>query len=146
LLGAVFAPTVLADNDAAPSASANPPALSEPSNPSYSDRELHSFAVALLEVERIKSSYAPRLEQKLREQAQVKQAASIEMLRALEKQGMSVDKYQEMLANVQSHPELAGKVAGYLRQSQPPGAQGGKSDAPPQSGEAGDPPQKVEEL
>jgi single-stranded DNA-specific DHH superfamily exonuclease len=149
LLGAAFAPIVLADDDAAPSAPASPPMLSEPSNSSYSDRELRSFAVALLEVERIKSSYAPKLEQKLREQAQVKQAASLEMLRALEKQGMSVDKYQEMLANVQSHPELAGKVAEYLKQSRPaqaPDAQGGKNDATPKSGDAGEPTQKVEEL
>jgi hypothetical protein len=71
----------------------------------------------VLEVERIKSSYAPKLAQNLREQAQVKQAASLELLMALKQQGMSVDKYQEMLSTVQSSPQLAGKVNEYLKQS-----------------------------
>jgi len=30
---------------------------------------------------------------------------------------MSVDKYQEMVARVQSNPELAGKVSEYLKKS-----------------------------
>jgi hypothetical protein len=68
-------------------------------------------------VERIKSSYAPKLAQNLREQAQIKQAASLELLLALKQQGMSVDKYQEMLANVQQDPEMAGKVNENLKKS-----------------------------
>jgi hypothetical protein len=113
--GAAFAPAVLAEAD--PAAPADQWAPSEPSNPTYSDKELQSFAVAVLEVERIKSSYAPKLAQNLREQAQLKQAASLELLLALKQQGMSVDKYQEMLGQVQSRPELQDKVNENLKKS-----------------------------
>lgn len=113
--GAAYAPAILAEPDpAAPADQATP---SEPSSPAYSDKELQSFAVAVLEVERIKSSYAPKLAQNLREQAQLKQAASLELLLALKQQGMSVDKYQEMLAQVQSRPELQDKVNENLQKS-----------------------------
>ena len=47
----------------------------------------------------------------------MKQAASQEMVQALKQQGMSVDKYQEMLINVQTNPALAGKVDHYLKES-----------------------------
>jgi len=112
-----YAPLLLAETDAELSAPGDPSQSEPSSSPSYSDQELKSFAVAVLEVERIKSSYAPKLAQNLREQALVKQAASLELLMALKQQGMSVDKYQEMLSNVQSDPDLADKVNTYLKQS-----------------------------
>lgn len=149
-----YTPILLAETDADQSAPADQSAQSEqPSSSSYSDKELRSFAVALLEVERIKSTYAPKLAQNLREQAQVKQAASLELLTALKQQGMSVDKYQEMLATVQSNPQLAGKVNDYIKRSA--GDKGTGDDAANGSQEPqadpksrGDSPsaQKVEEL
>jgi Domain of unknown function (DUF4168) len=117
MFSVAYAPSLLAETDAEQSAPDDQSAQSEPSSPSYSDQELRSFAVAVLEVERIKSSYAPKLAQNLREQAQVKQAASLELLMALKQQGISVDKYQEMLSTVQSNPELAGKVNEYIQNS-----------------------------
>jgi hypothetical protein len=78
---------------------------------------LRSFAVALLEVGRIKTSYAPKVAQNLRELEQVKRAAAQEMVQGLKEQGMSVDKYQEMLNNAQASPELADKVDHYLREA-----------------------------
>jgi len=145
---------LLAETDAEQSAPADQFAPSEPamSAPSYSDQELHSFAVALLEVERIKSAYAPKLAQNLREQAQVKQAASLELLLALKQQGMSVDKYQEMLASVQSNPDLAGKVNEYLKKSASERDPGDDADSPraqsakPKGRTGSDASQKVEEL
>jgi len=104
----------LAESDeSAPEQSASP---EKPAAP-YSDAELRSFAVALLEVDRIKTTYAPKLALTLRAQQQVKQAASEEMVQALKEQGMSVDKYQEILINVQTNPALAGKVDHYLKES-----------------------------
>src|SRR5438874_12629379 len=117
MFSVAYAPSLLAETDADQSAPGDQSAQSEPSSPSYSDQELRSFAVAVLEVERIKSSYAPKLAQNLREQAQVKQAASLELLMALKQQGISVDKYQEMLNSVQSNPELAGKINEYIQNS-----------------------------
>lgn len=153
MFGVAYAPALLAETDAEQSAPSDQSAQSEqPASGSYSDQELKSFAVALLEVERIKSAYAPKLAQNLREQAQVKQAASLELLMALKHQGMSVDKYQEMLSNVQSDPQLAGKVNEYLKQSD---AEKGPSDEASNGSEAqtakpktreSNPAQKVEEL
>jgi hypothetical protein len=154
----VYTPLLLAETDAEQYAPADPSAQSEQSSASsssYSDQELRSFAVAVLEVERIKSSYAPKLAQNLREQAQVKQAASLELLMALKQQGMSVDKYQQMLASVQSNPQLADKVNDYLKKSAEEkglgneSGKGGDNDeqaAKPKSRSDSDPSQKVEEL
>ncbi len=151
MFGVAYAPLLLAETDAEQSAPSDQSAQADqPSSGSYSDQELKSFAVAVLEVERIKSAYAPKLAQNLQEQAQVKQAASLELLMALKHQGMSVDKYQEMLSNVQSDPQLAGKVNEYLKQS---GAEKGPSDEAsseaqtekPKTRES-NPAQKVEEL
>jgi hypothetical protein len=115
--GVAYAPVLLAASEADQAAPTDQSTPSEPSSAAYSDQELRSFAVAVLEVERIKSSYAPKLAQNLREQAQLKQAASLELLLALKQQGMSVDKYQEMLAQVQSNPDLADKVDENLKKS-----------------------------
>ncbi len=111
--GAVWAPIALAETDD----STPPSAASEQPAAPYSDAELKSFAVALLEVDRIKTIYAPKLALTLRAQQEVKQAASQEMVQALKQQGISVDKYQEMLINVQTNPALAGKVDHYLKES-----------------------------
>src|SRR6266702_1585494 len=111
--GAVWAPIALAETDD----STPPSTSSEQAAAPYSDAELKSFAVALLEVDRIKTTYAPKLALTLRAQQEVKQAASQEMVQALKQQGISVDKYQEMLINVQTNPSLAGKVDHYLKES-----------------------------
>jgi Domain of unknown function (DUF4168) len=152
LFGVTYTPVLFAETDADQSPPADQAAPAEPSAsaPSYSDRELHSFAVAMLEVERIKSNYAPKLAENLRQQAQVKQAATLELLLALKQQGMSVDKYQEMLANVQANPQLADKVGEYLESE----AKNGKGPMPDQDNSAAEPKsrgdstvaQKVEEL
>ena len=114
LVGIAWAPIGLAESDeSAPEQSASP---EKPAAP-YSDAELRSFAVALLEVDRIKTTYAPKLALTLLAQQQVKRAASEEMVQALKEQGMSVDKYQEILINVQTNPAVAGKVDGYLKES-----------------------------
>ena len=83
---------------------------------SYSDAELQSFAEAALEVKRIKGTYIPKLEaaESLAEQQEVKQAASQEIKRAVEERGISVDKYQEILASALTNPEIAQRVNKYL--------------------------------
>ena len=140
LFSVTYVPTLLAEADQ--TAPADQAAPSEPSNSTYSDKELGSFAVAMLEVERIKSSYAPKLAQNLREQAQIKQAASLELLLALKQQGMSVDKYQEMLANVQSNADLADKVNEKLKKSAKERGLGDDAD----SGQSEEPATKPDSL
>ena len=154
MFSVAYTPLLLAETDAGQSESSDPSLQMEPpsSAPSsaYSEQELHSFAVAVLEVERIKASYAPKLAQNLREQAQVKQAASLELLMALKQHGMSVDKYQEMLASVQSNPQLADKVNEFLKKSDeekgPGNGKGDEQPVRPKNRTDSDPSQKVEEL
>lgn len=157
LFSVAYTPTLFAATDAAQSPPADQAAPTEPSpsTPSYSDRELHSFAVAMLEVERIKSNYAPKLAENLRQQAQVKQAATLELLLALKQQGISPDKYQEMLNSVQQNPQLADKVNEYLKSEAKNGkgpaadqdkGQQGKSQPEPKSRGDSTASQKVEVL
>ena len=91
-------------------------AAAEQAAKSYSDAELQSFAEAALEVKRIKGTYIPKLEaaESLAEQQEVKQAASQEIKRAVEERGISVDKYQEILASALTNPEIAQRVNKYL--------------------------------
>jgi hypothetical protein len=84
---------------------------------SYSDSELKSFAVAALEVQRINDNYVPKIQsaQSTEEQQQLQQSASQEMVRAVEKEGMSVDKYKEILSHAQTDPAVAERVKEHLR-------------------------------
>ncbi|HVO90976.1 MAG TPA: DUF4168 domain-containing protein [Casimicrobiaceae bacterium] len=84
----------------------------EPSTPYYSDDELKSFVGAALDVIRVKDAYTPLLEAAATpEQATlVKQQASAEMTKAVEGQGMTVDRFQEILTNAQGAPDLAARI------------------------------------
>ena len=106
LLGVAFAPVSFAQPDRG----------AEQKATSYSEAELQSFAEAALEVKRIKVAYIPKLEAAASEEehAKVKKEASQEMKRAVEERGISVDKYQEILASALTNPELAQRVNKYL--------------------------------
>lgn len=95
-------------------------APTEQSAPSYSDAELKSFAVAAIEVKRIHDAYAPKFESAAssEEQQQVQQTASQEMIRAVEKEGISVEKYEEIAGQVKANPAVAERVREHLRSTQ----------------------------
>jgi len=107
VLGVAFAPATLAQH--------GKPVAEQPAA-SYTDAELQSFAEAALEVKRIKETYMPKLEAaaNAEEQKQVKNAASKEMVHAVEQRGFSVDKYQEILVAALTNPELAQRLNKYL--------------------------------
>ncbi|MBI4206248.1 MAG: DUF4168 domain-containing protein [Betaproteobacteria bacterium] len=90
------------------------------SAPSYSDSELKSFAVAALEVQRINDAYLPKLKSASspEEQKQVEKTATAEMVKAVEKEGMTVDKYKEIMNHAQSNPEVAEKVMQHIKNVQ----------------------------
>lgn len=92
----------------------------EQSVPSVSDAELKSFAVAVLEVQRINDTYMPRFEaaKTPEEQQQVENAASKEMVKAVEKQGMTVDKYKEILSLAQKNPQVAERIKQHIKSAQ----------------------------
>lgn len=101
-------PIARAQGGASPS---QPPALS------YSDDELRSFVVAALEVQRINNTYLPKLQAATtpEEQQQVREEASVEMVQAVEKNGLSVDKYKEILDQARTNPEVASRVKEHVK-------------------------------
>jgi len=92
----------------------------EPSTAAYSDAELKSFAAAAADVHRINSNYLPQLaEATPDEQRQIENRAMRETTRAVEKQGLTSEKYDEILTAAQSKPEVAKKVERFLNETPP---------------------------
>jgi hypothetical protein len=110
VLGASWAPIASAQ---APGA----PAVEPQQASSYSDTELKSFALAALNVVRIRNLYLPKLEAaKTPEQEQeVRKAAAGEMARAIESEGMTVGQYTQIANQVQESPELAKRVQEHVK-------------------------------
>lgn len=93
------------------------PSAREGSGASFSDADLKSFVIAALEVERISDTYLPKLKaaKTPEEQQQVENAASREMVKAVENKGISVDKYQEIATEAQANPEIAERVKQHIK-------------------------------
>ena len=111
VLGASWAPIASAQAPGAPAV--EPPQQTS----SYSDNELKVFALAALNVVRIRNLYLPKLEAaKTPEQEQeVRKAAAGEMARAIESEGMTVGQYTQIANQVQESPELAKRVQEHVK-------------------------------
>lgn len=98
------------------SAQGTAPRVQQPA-PSYSDDELKSFAVAALEVQRINDAYLPKLKTAStpEEQQRVEKTATDEMVKAVEKEGMTVDKYKQIMNHAQSDPQIAERVMQHIK-------------------------------
>lgn len=116
LIGLACSPAVFSQATERPPAERSAPGLSAPS---YSDSELKSFAVAVLEVQRINNDYVPKLEsaKSPEEQMQIRKTASQEMVRAVEKEGMSVEKYKEIMSQAETNPAIAERVKAHMQSS-----------------------------
>ena len=113
LAGVAGVPSTWAQNQQVPS---------EQSAAAYSDAELKSFAAAAVDVHRINSNYLPKLaDANPVQQQQLEKQALQETTRAIEKQGLTSDKYDEILTAAQSQPEVAKKVEQFLDEAPRPG-------------------------
>ncbi|HYT98123.1 MAG TPA: DUF4168 domain-containing protein [Casimicrobiaceae bacterium] len=85
--------------------------------PGYSDAELKSFAGAVVEVHRINDAYIPKLlaASTPDEEQQLEAAALHEMVQAVEKEGISVEKYEEILTKAQTNRDIAYRLKQPLR-------------------------------
>ena len=94
-----------------------PPEIA-PTAPAYSDGELKSFAVAVLEVKRVTDVYLPKLQTAatLEERHQVEETASTEMKQAVENKGFTVARFNEILTQAKMHPELAAQIRQHIQQ------------------------------
>jgi len=84
---------------------------------SYSDAELKSFALAAINVVRIRNLYLPQLEsaQTPEQEQEVRKAATDEMVQAIESEGVTVDQYTEISKQVRESSEIAKRVQEHLR-------------------------------
>lgn len=105
-------------------AQAPAPSIQQPA-PAYSEDELKTFAVAALEVLRINDVYLPKLKMATtpEEQQRVERTASDEMVKAVEKEGLSVAKYKEIMSHAEANPDIAQRVIKHMKEAQSaPGA------------------------
>jgi len=88
--------------------------------PAYTDAELKTFALAALEVLRINDVYLPKLKMAAtpEEQRQVEKTATDEMVKAVEKEGLSVAKYKEIMTHAEANPEIAERVVKHMKEAQ----------------------------
>lgn len=116
--GMGLAPIVAAQTPA-PSVPQPAPGIQQPA-PAYSDAELKTFAVAALEVLRINDAYLPKLKMAAtpQEQQDVERTASDEMVKAVEKEGLSVNRYKEIMSHAEAHPEVAERVIRHMKEAQ----------------------------
>jgi hypothetical protein len=77
-----------------------------------SDKELKAFVKVYIDYQRIRSSYGPTLE-KAKDPAQkklIELEANAKIKRSLDDQGLSVERYNQIFAQVNSNPPLRKKV------------------------------------
>ena len=111
VLGASWTPVVSAQAPGSPAV--EPPQQTS----SYSDTELKVFALAALNVQRIRNVYLPKLEaaQTPEQEWEVREAAADEMAQVIEGEGMTVGQYREISNQVRQRPELAKRVQEHIR-------------------------------
>lgn len=110
---AALAPHALAQDAAEPAQ----PAIE---TPDVDAEKLQSFAVAFVEVERIKQEYTQRLQQagSDTEQQQIQNEAGERMLQAVENtDGISVNEYNQIIRSAQADPELAQRLSDAIGQA-----------------------------
>jgi len=86
---------------------------------SYSDAQLKSFAVAALNVHRIRDLYLPELEAAgtLAQEQVIRKAATDEMVGAVEREGLTVEQFREISIQMERSPELARRVEEHAREA-----------------------------
>ena len=87
-------------------------------SPQISDKELAAFARAYAQVQQIRSQYEPSLQKTkdARESERLQQEANAKLKRTLDKQGLSVDRYNKIYAAVNANEELRRKALKMVEQ------------------------------
>ena len=88
--------------------------------PSPTQQDLKTYAVARLEVLKIGESYRPQIQAAASpdEAKAVEQEAMQEMVRVVQNNGLSVEKYNQITDTMQTSPEVAKQVEGYIAEAQ----------------------------
>jgi hypothetical protein len=85
-----------------------------------SDNELQAYAVAMLEVNQIVENVRPQLDaaETSEETSLVEQRAYQRMAEAIQKSGLTVDRYNQIGATIQADPKVAGEVRAYMEEQE----------------------------
>jgi hypothetical protein len=88
------------------------------SNARVSDQDLMAFAKAYTEVQQIRSRYEPSLQKTkdAKESARLQQEANAKLKKTLDKQGLSIDRYNKIYAAVNANEELRRKALKMVEQ------------------------------
>ncbi len=83
-----------------------------------SDRELTAFARAYTEVQQIRLQYEPSLQKtkNAKESERLQQEANAKLKKTLDKQGLSIDRYNKIYAAVNANEELRRKALRIVEQ------------------------------
>jgi len=93
----------------------------QPSAPQpFSDRELKQFAMAAVEVQKIRDAYMPKVEAATTDEQrqQVQTEALDEMTKAVTASGLTVDGYNEIFSAAQDDPALARRIQDHATDAQ----------------------------
>lgn len=92
--------------------------ITAPQSIDFTDADLKSFAVAVIHVSQINDTYLPvyQAAKTPEEQQLVEQKATDEMVQAVKNQGMTVEKYQEILTHAKANPQVANRVDQLIRE------------------------------
>ncbi|MGE5301968.1 MAG: DUF4168 domain-containing protein [Alphaproteobacteria bacterium] len=93
-------------------------ALAQGTSPKISDKELAAFAKAYVEVQHIRSQYEPSLQmtKNPKESQRLQQEANAKLKKTLDRQGLSVDRYNKIYAAVNAHEDLRRKALKMVEQ------------------------------
>lgn len=86
----------------------------------YSEKDIQSFVVASHEIRDISEQYRPQLEaaKTAGEKEQVRQEAVGKMTEAVQKNGLTVEKFNEISAAAKRDPSLAAKIKEKMNEAQ----------------------------
>lgn len=81
-------------------------------SPQISDKELAAFARAYTEVQQIRAQYEPSLQKTKdpKESERIQREANAKLKKTLDKQGLSVDRYNKIYAAVNANEQLRRKA------------------------------------
>ena len=88
--------------------------------PSYSGDQLESYAEAVIKVQEINKSYAPKLEaaETMEQRQRVREEATEEMVEAIRAEGLSVETYNEIFSAAQADLRLMERVNRHVERAQ----------------------------
>ncbi|TWT09958.1 DUF4168 domain-containing protein [Reyranella sp. CPCC 100927] len=112
----VVVPSVVAQS------TAPPPGQTQPQPTNVSDKEIDTFAAAATEVRQLNKQWSPKVQEAAKQSPEAaektRQQALTEMAQAVERKGMSVDRYQQIFEIAQADREVQRKIVDRMPKDQ----------------------------